>query len=163
MAQLIHRRAALQQLTLSVASFFLIGRLDANPSALSDDDEMVLAAATTWEWALHKIAIPYGISGEFPKLSPAVLQEVFELSQRLNPSNAPPIYRKVSLAAIIGGVQVQFSPAISVKLSTAAVAKLRQFLVVHPEFSADPTDFSDIVVVDAVLEPFRNGSAFKYD
>ena len=146
-----------------LGTLFTAGRLDADYEQISDEDAILVAAATTFELAIQKLLIPYGCADGQIDVPPRVVAQLVDISKLLDPSTAPPIFLEANVSAHPGYVCVQFGPVVSVSLNTHSISMLRRFLLAHPDIADDPDELTDQQVVETVLSPFENGSAFQYD
>src|SRR5262249_28084892 len=94
MNQTLNRREMLRQTAGALMSFFCVGRLQFDTAKACEQEDLHLAAATSFEFMIQKMFIPYGaVDGTF-EISPEVHAKAFEVSRWLNPSNAPKIFRE---------------------------------------------------------------------
>jgi hypothetical protein len=163
MKQTLNRREMLRQMAGALTSFFCVGRLQFDAAKACEQEDLHLAAATSFEFMIQKIFIPYGaVDGTF-EISPEVRAKAFEVSKWLNPSNAPQIFREAELLSRQGEVVVRFSDTVSISLSTRSIDQLRRCLTKHPGAYFFVPGMNDHDVVRYVVGSFSFGENWKYD
>ncbi|NND99566.1 MAG: hypothetical protein HKN47_19800 [Pirellulaceae bacterium] len=158
-----NRRDAIRQSALGLSAIFCVGALEIDNDQLSTNDEILLAAATTFEVAIQKLLIPYGCSNGSLNVPRRVAAEIKEMSMLLDPTTGPPVFENVDVFSRAGEIVVRFGPAVCVAINPRSIEMLRHFLAAHPDFQGDPNEWPDKAVIEIVLSPFQNGTAFEYD
>jgi hypothetical protein len=163
MTQKLNRRQMLRETAGALASFFCVGRLQFDAANACGAEDLHLAAATSFEFMIQKLFIPYGaVEGPF-EISPEVRAKALEVSRWLNPSNAPQIFREADVLARQGEFVVRFGDSVSVSLSKLTVDQLRRFLMKHPNAPFDVPHYNDLDVVNCVVRSFSFEENWKYD
>ena len=159
----LNRREMLRQTAAGLTSFFIVGRLQYDAVHDQGQDELYLAAATSFEFITQKLFIPYGRTpGKF-EIPSSVLAKGYELTRLLNPSNAPPIFVQAQVLSRDREIVVQFCEHLSVSLPPGAIGAVRRSLTKHPNVWFDVTSMSATDVVKCYLSVFKNPQNWKYD
>ena len=159
----LNRREMLRQTAAGLTSFFIVGRLQYDAAQDQGQDELYLAAATSFEFITQKLFIPYGRTpGKF-EIPSEVRAKGYELTKLLNPSNAPPIFSQAQVQSRPSEMIVQFCEHLSVSLPQAAIGSVRRSLTKHPNVWFDVTGMSATDVVKCYLCFFMNPQTWKYD
>jgi hypothetical protein len=163
MTQALNRREMLHRTAAGLTSFFCVGRLRYDALNALGQEELQLAAATSFELMLQQVFIPYGrAEGPF-EIPPEVRAKADEVSKWLTPSSAPPIFREARVVSQAGEIIVQFSDIVSVSLSKRSIDQLRRFLAKHPGARWDTSNVNDHDVVDCIVQSFTFAENWKYD
>lgn len=163
MTQTLNRREMLCRTAVSLTSFFCVGRLRYDAANACGREGLHLAAATSFEFAIQHLFIPYGRTDGPFEISPEVRAKADEVSRWLNPSSAPPIFREAQVRSQAGEIVVQFSDIVSVSMSKRSIGQLRRFLAKHPGARWDTSNVNDHDVVDCILQSFTFAENWKYD
>ena len=154
----LNRRQALGRTAAGLASLFCLGRLEFKPgrSIATAADELSLAAAATFEFAIQQLCIPYGSMrwGNTFAVSSELRSASYEISKLLKPSNAPALFGNAEVFARGPDIVVRFNAAVSHVLSKRTVGLLRPFLEIHPNALLDVSVATDLEVVEYLLIPF---------
>jgi hypothetical protein len=163
MMQTLNRRAMLRQTAGALTSFFCVGRLQFDTLRACEQEDLHLAAATSFEFMIQRMFIPYGaIDGTF-EISPEVRAKAWDVSKWLNPSNAPQIFREAHVLPGQGEVVVRFSDTISISLAKRSIDQLRKSLMKHPNNDLDVPNVNDHEVVQYIVRSFAFEENWKYD
>jgi hypothetical protein len=167
MTQILNRRELLRQTALGLTTFFCVGRLQFDIATDCGDDcvdeDLHLAAATSLEFWIQNLLIPYGrVDGPF-ELSPEMRAKGYEVSKWLNPSNAPRIFQEAKVLLRQGEVVVQFSDAVSVSLPKRSMTQVRRSLTKHPRVHFDVPNTDDRQIVEYIVQSFTYEENWKYD
>jgi hypothetical protein len=162
MNHLLNRRELLRQTAAGLTTFFCVGRLEFDSEEDCEHPDLCLAAATTFEFWIQKLFIPYGLTEGKPDFSPEVRAKAYEVSKWLNPSNGPQIF---SAAQVLSGkdeIFVRFSDSVSISLPRRSIGQLRCSIAKHPGAHMDPSR-SDEQVVEYIVESFTFPENYRYD
>jgi hypothetical protein len=158
MNETLNRRQALGRTAAGLASLFCFGRLEfpAARAAVTAAEDLHLAAAATFEFAIQKLCIPYGASDGAFKTGDELRAAGYEVSKLLKPWNAPPLFANAEVFARGSEVVIRFSESVSLALSKQTVALLRPFFAAHPNFDGDISKATNLEVVQYLLRPFTH-------
>jgi hypothetical protein len=163
MIHALNRRELLRQTVGALTSFFCVGRLQFDTAKVCGQEDLHLAAATSFEFMIQKLFIPYGaVDGKF-EVSPEVRAKADEVSKWLNPSNAPQIFREAQVLPRPGEFVIRFGDTISVSLTNRSITQLRQFLIKHPNTRFDVPKSTDHEIVECVVRSFAFAENWQYD
>ncbi len=159
----LDRREMLRRTATSLASIFCVGELQFDAARTSPEDDLFLAAATSFELAIQQLFIPYGAAKGTFDVPADVRAEALEISKRLNPSNAPAIFLAANVTAKRKEVVVQFNETVAVLISNRSVVQLRRFLSRHPNADGEVAALSNQEVVEYIVESFTVEENWNYD
>jgi hypothetical protein len=137
-----NRRTFMRQAGASLASLFVVGRLDLGAAFGSEEHDLCLAAAATFEFVLQEAILPNASFGEFPVATDEMRRTAKEISLLLKPHNAPAVFNAARLSDNGGAIQLDFSDEVRVTITPDRVELLKQFVL---NFTGnDEPDLSDV-------------------
>ena len=141
----LNRRAMLAQ-SSAFASLFVLGELQLS-AAFEAAEQLHAQAAATFEFVLQKLILPTMHLGKFVKPTPALRRESYAISHLLKPETAPEVFRAAQVKTMGDEISVVFSPNVSVRLTAATLALLKECLHRLRGTVAPPDVASDVKIV----------------
>ncbi len=159
----VNRRSFMQQAGSSLTSIFVIGQLDvSNHSKAGLDDDLLVAAAATFEYVLQTFIFENAHATELPEITDETRRAAKEVSLGLEPHNAPAIFKQASFLPLGRSIRLVFSNNVHVVITEDRVGQFKMFMRNVLEFDAPNSD--DVLeFLEGMLELLRSPDVYNYD
>lgn len=118
----------IRQAGASLASLFVIGRLDLGAVVDSEEHDLSLAAAATFEFFLQEVILPNAAVCEILAVSDETRRTCTEISFILKPHNGPAIFSAPQLTHNASSIQLRFPTGVRVTIPPQRVKLLAEFI-----------------------------------